>query len=569
MPRIPRYERQRTIPAEATSPLMNVAAAGRVGEAAQGFADAAGGFADALLQRKKEMQRRDDDYAVSRIASWYDEEHLAFNAQQKQLKGPDAYGSQERVKEFTAQAVKKYAEGIESPYVRERVQSHIEYRQAELERDISLHEAVEGKRVGEQTEALKLETQMNRAYHGLGAVEENVNEYIAFINTRLANKDISPEEAALKISVGQDAIAQKRIYGLLARDKKAGLELITSGIFDKYLLSDTKERLAKEADIIAAVLEDKSATDLGLDAGETIYGSKKESAPLNEMLETARDQLGADSKAYRVAEMRIHALYAEDRSALAEEIRQRINDVYTHITKVKLDGRIPTIKDVPQEKWDALRRVAPQEANGIIEELGRQARDMTDRSEQKEIQRRVRWSDTWGGLVRNTDALKKADLDRLLATGRIGREQYNDLKQRQADLLNGRHDPVRGAAIAFVVSDLYGDHAAGIFGDPDSLESKTALAQHIEGLELWSRNNPAKNPVTDFYQVYVKEKKEDAVKRFLRGVMEWKGLAREMEENEKKADPNRQKAIDILKANKKPVTEANINYVIGQLGKRK
>lgn len=123
-----------------------------------------------------------------------------------------------------------------------------------------------------------------------------------------------------------------------------------------------------------------------------------------------------------------------------------------------------------------------------------------------------------------------------------------------------------------VMTFLKNDYNNGMFGDAGSPEARAEYLKQIESLKKWSRLNPDKDP-SEYYEqisdVNVKSwigKLAGAVSFGMIGEPEVTPKQRREEiERQGSNKQKRSQAIEILKKNKRPITENNISYVMERL----
>ncbi len=137
-------------------------------------------------------------------------------------------------------------------------------------------------------------------------------------------------------------------------------------------------------------------------------------------------------------------------------------------------------------------------------------------------------------------------------------------------------DPARTAAEAAIVENMKRDRKAGLFGSDQAGDIE--YAKQIDAFRRWSAAHPNDDP-SEYYEKVMEPVKRSFIFDFLakdkpnpkgaRESMEQSGEIPQRRATDKKvADPLRDQAITILNQNKKPVTEANIEYVKKQLGSK-
>ena len=123
-------------------------------------------------------------------------------------------------------------------------------------------------------------------------------------------------------------------------------------------------------------------------------------------------------------------------------------------------------------------------------------------------------------------------------------------------------DPVRKSSEDNVVVFLKNDYNNEIFGEPGSPEARAEYNRQVSAFRTWSRGNLDKDPIEYYERVSDIHKKGFIAGLF--GIGEPEVTPKQRRE-ELEAESKREQAINLLQDNNRPVTEANIEFVTGQL----
>lgn len=171
----------------------------------------------------------------------------------------------------------------------------------------------------------------------------------------------------------------------------------------------------------------------------------------NEALTQAQKRHKGNPDALNIAETQIKQMASDRDLEVKAERDAAAKPVYERIAKIQLSGRSAKLSDIPPDEWAALVRVNPEEAGKIQDSIRRELQSEDDRRERKS-ERAERKSEKeslnqlmkWAALNGDPDSLLKANLDKMVVEGEIGRKHYGLLSAKQSEL---RSDPDKGMAI--------------------------------------------------------------------------------------------------------------------------
>jgi len=175
-------------------------------------------------------------------------------------------------------------------------------------------------------------------------------------------------------------------------------------------------------------------------------------------------------------------------------------------------------------------------------------------------------------IVKDPESITESQILSYLGNG-LSRSSVDSLLTERRQRLNPQKDPARTAAEAAVTENLKRDRKAGIFGSDQAGDME--YAKQVDAFRRWSKANPDQDP-SEYYEKVMEPVKKSFIFDFLskdkpepkakREAMEKAGEIPQRRATDKRGDPLREQAINILNTNKKPLTEANINYIKKQLG---
>jgi hypothetical protein len=181
----------------------------------------------------------------------------------------------------------------------------------------------------------------------------------------------------------------------------------------------------------------------------------------------------------------------------------------------------------------------------------------------------------YGRIVTDPESVSEKEIISYIGNG-LSRTTAEHLIDERRQRLNPQKDPARTAAESAVVENLKRDRKEGIFGSGQAGDLE--YAKQVDSFRRWSKAHPDDDP-SEYYEKVMEPVKKSFIFDFLKkDKPEPKARREEMEQtgeipqrrvtDKKVADPLRDQAITILNQNKKPVTEANIEYVKKQLGSK-
>ena len=123
-------------------------------------------------------------------------------------------------------------------------------------------------------------------------------------------------------------------------------------------------------------------------------------------------------------------------------------------------------------------------------------------------------------------------------------------------------DPVRKSSEDNIVVFLKNDYNNGLYGETGTPEARAEYNRQMTAFSTWSKSNLDKDPV-EYYERVSDIHKKGFIAGLL-GIGEPEVTPKQRRE-EIEAEGKREQAINMLQDNNRPVTEANIQFIIGQL----
>ena len=448
MPRIPTYNRQQSVPGAGGNVPMNssgIAAAKEMGNAVQGFTNE---FADLVTKQADQIRKQDADNAILTIGAAYDEEHAQFTTEELSKAGLDTYDNLERVSQHRDNAIKKYTDGLDDPYVVGRVKDYIFDRSRGLQSTLAHHQANQRKIVSDNAIKSTQEVLAKNAYAGTDDLPTIIERFTKAVTTQVANKSRSADSAENIIMEGQSALAESYIDGVVNRNPQGAIELLKSGTLNQYLSAAKLDEYGKKANqLIEAEKRDFEAK------------VKEEERLAKEKEEEVRE--------------------ATDGEFVARFVSGKLTT--TDILKSNLK---PNRKEHWIDKLDKMRKENGRVAGGGV-------------SDSKTRQANER--DLWVRIKENQDSVTDDEIIDAVAEGRITRGAGNTLLNMKKKEVKA--DPHRSNAEKMVLEKLKDAHKKKLFGD--DLENDREYTRQITSFQRWLDMHPEDDPF-DYYERIMK-----------------------------------------------------------------
>lgn len=489
---------------------------------------------------------------------------LLYNPQTGALakRGQDAFTVDQSTLKAYDEQVAKVEGGLATDGQKQAFLLMAAQRRAEINKQLQRHISGELTSYADAANKASLESTLNNVSANYGdpdRVEQERKFGLAVIMSDTDNKGLPASVVKAKVD-SWESMVQKAVVERLAVDDPVKAK--------EYFEQNSAKFLPSEAVKIKAQLQPLAEAQQGLQAANEIFYSTDEKTSLADMLKKVNDRFPKAPNVVKGASAEIRSLYSAREEAKKQEIEGAENAVYSAVAKVKLAGGVPKRSDVPAEAWAKLAAVAPDKVDKIADEILRdnehavdRVRQEQDRQEAKRERRENRATieslTTWGMLKSNPELLRSVNLDRLVATGKITKAHYSDLLTDQVAIKQGKGERENEllsnkSAVDLVLSSVKIDAKK----DPerygkfyDALNSRMAVFERENG------RKPRQAEVKDLARGLLGEVAQD--RDF------WPG-AKSVPAFE--ADPtkvrvptaDRTAIVQVLKANKRPVTEEAI-----------
>lgn len=486
---------------------------------------------------------------------------LLYNPQTGALtkRGRDAFTvDQTTLKAFDEQAVKVEG-GLATDGQKQAFSLMAAQRRAEINKQLQRHISGELTSYADAANKASLESTLNNVsanYQDPERIEQERKFGLAVIMSDTDNKGLPPEVVKAKVASWESMVHKSVVERLAVDDPVKAKEY-----FDK----NSANFLPSEAVKIKAQLQPLAEAQQGLQTANEIFYGADEKTTLADMLKKVNDRFPKAPNVVKTAAAELRSLYSARDDAKKKDVEDAENAVYSAVAKVKLAGGVPKRSDVPAEAWAKLAAVAPDKVDKIADEILHdnehavdRVRQEQDRQEAKRERRESRATveslTTWGMLKSSPDLLRSVNLDKLVATGKITKAHYSDLLTDQVAIRQGKGEREgellsNKAAVDLVLSSVKIDAKK----DPERYgKFFDALNSRMTVFERENNRRPRQAEVKDLARGLLGEVAQD--RDF------WPG-AKSVSAFE--ADPakvrvptaDRTAIVQVLKANKRPVTE--------------
>ncbi len=277
---------------------------------------------------------------------------------------------------------------------------------------------------------------------------------------------------------------------------------------------------------------------------------------------------GADVDTKKAAVSQIKDWYSMRRTDEAKREKDAKDKALAILTPIALKRNgLNRPSDLSPAQWAELERENPVFANQLQDKM-RQEQDYEIRQRKQDNvlarqERAIEQAENEQGLLLSDD-FRTHDLKSDMALGKISTLQYNRLVKLQESM-----DPVKRESVKAALSKVNtGGGLAAALGGLEKHEEAMWKLKYSEVIKAFAQNN-IDDPNFD-------AKLEAFMEKRIFSEMATSWLATDATDRTEKyntalkdADPLRNEAIEMLRANKKPVTEGNIRHVINQLKGRK
>ncbi len=447
MPRIPVYTRKESVPGVGGNVPMNnsgVAAAKAMGNAVQGFTNE---FADLVTKQAEDLRQRDiaiEKVNLSNMAREYSIEQQAnydtnANATKSVLELDD-YSTQSK-KQFNDNFRKAIGiENIKHPEVRIYAEElsgriHGEFIGYTAKKQSEIRTAFTDKAIGDGVR-ISVESVMSG-----GDVNANLKYTEDMIKEFNKKGSINVDQATDATIKAQQEIVKAHLEYLAINNKKQFVQDIETGKWNHILGRESKEYQKQ-----AKILNDEQKETDALDVVTKAHAK-----------EGYIDYVGAVSTVLSPDFIKRHELTMNQAQNIASSLnaldkaqsQSAIDEVNQTLVPLALQRNgLNKQSDLTPAQWIKLNKVAP-EYSAKLQDAIRRERDYQERAnraeardrraELREIERdkKQRQTDNETTLMLSSDFVYK-NLDEELATGNIGKTEYNRLKtlQKQMDPIN-------------------------------------------------------------------------------------------------------------------------------------
>ena len=447
MPRIPVYTRKESVPGVGGNVPMNnsgVAAAKAMGNAVQGFTNE---FADLVTKQAEDLRQRDiaiEKVNLSNMAREYSIEQQAnydtnANATKSVLELDD-YSTQSK-KQFNDNFRKAIGiENIKHPEVRIYAEElsgriHGEFIGYTAKKQSEIRTAFTDKAIGDGVR-ISIESVMSG-----GDVNANLKYTEDMIKEFNKKGSINVDQATDATIKAQQEIVKAHLEYLAINNKKQFVQDIETGKWNHILGRESKEYQKQ-----AKILNDEQKETDALDVVTKAHAK-----------EGYIDYVGAVSTVLSPDFIKRHELTMNQAQNIASSLnaldkaqsQSAIDEVNQTLVPLALQRNgLNKQSDLTPAQWIKLNKVAP-EYSAKLQDAIRRERDYQERANRAEARdrraelrdierdRKQRQTDNETTLMLSSDFVDK-NLDEELATGNIGKTEYNRLKtlQKQMDPIN-------------------------------------------------------------------------------------------------------------------------------------
>jgi hypothetical protein len=440
---------------------------------------------------------------------------------------------------------------------------------------MAVYEQAQLKDYSTDVRALDLESSKKIAQSGDYAT--GVMNYTATLNTQLKNGSLSETDYKIATIEGKSAIAEAHIMGLMQTDPVSA-QIVLNTLKTDSLTAQAVERLEK-------AVKPGAIRKQGNTVGTEIF-----KADTTGSLEKMTDELRSRNLAPEIeehAEAQIKDLYTQRKTDEVHTEKVAIDKVNAKLAEITLKSRgIAKQSDLTSGEWAELTRDAPKYAATLQDSMRREADILVKeaRAESRAarslaLQERQVFKmeqDENEEKIMISDDFTTRDLKSDLATGKIRAGQYRQLLELQTKMDPLKRDSVKTALKRVTEGTDLGRSLGGIGSSEDAIW-KQKYGNLVKAFAYKYADDPAfdtkltefveKNILSELSTSWFSKDATDRQTKFEKA-REIAGELPQRRATDKKSDPLREQAITILNTNKKPLTEANIDYVKKQIGSK-
>ena len=454
--RIPVYQQRVQIPGSSGIPLERPDTSG-TGRAISGIGQSLVGIGLDIGEDVVRQKRQDEDNKITNLAIQFDSKLTADYIDYHNQQADAAYGSQERLDVFQDKELKESTKDIDNPYIKQKVAQHIQQRINNRRIDYAAHESQQRQIVSQLTRDKGLDAASQSAFSGVGGLEENLNTVREIIKTQHENGEISTETSEAWLLNAERKIAERTLAGVVNRQPESSIELMKSGVFNKYLDSKIIEHYTNEA------------------RQEATRQEKIKEAAIKNQQKTLEDNANKELSDSLLSGTLNTELLGKHRNSLSpEQYKSWVKEYDSQITNLS--------KQINEEKTKTV------EAELFVKAI---TGDELSTSQGREAY--------------------KQEIARMVASKEIEPAKARQLLNDVNDIDKG--NPERKEAIKQSIKSIDTAYKNGILGE--GIESTIERERMVRDLRAWSIQNPDKNP-DEFVEKVLTAKRESWVKSLFR-----------------------------------------------------
>jgi hypothetical protein len=467
MPKIPTYERRYLPPGQSGNVQTDVGSAGIVGNAIQKAGNTglaiAEEYSDVIARNQEKIKKQDADNTILTIGAAVDKDHYDFMASELGKEGTDAYDALDRVKKYSEDAVKKHTDGIEDPYISQKIKEHVNSRTSSAMSTLAHHQANQRTIVRDKAISLTLETTVKDSYAGIDPLPTHIERFTRAVMAQVANGSRSESNAEELLMKGRSAIAEAYLDGIVNRSPAAAMEMIKSGVFGQFMVKAKIDEFDKKANTIAEAQKKDAEAEI-----------KEKERLAKEKLKESRDATGNDFVSRYVA--------------------GTLKD--SDILKSNLE---PTGEN-SKEHWIEKNRVRRERAKAAAEKGDGKIK--TDKMLESSLYARI---------VKDPESVTETEiLDHM--DSKLTKDDAKQLIDERAKRIKGEVDPARAAAESALMENFKRDRKAGIFGEGQDGDKE--YVRQVEAARRWIKAHP-KEEISDYYEKIMEPQKIGAIMEIL------------------------------------------------------
>jgi hypothetical protein len=447
LPLIPVYKRQISTPGKSGNAFADAGSAGMVGNAVTRLGNTGlmvtNDFADLITRQNEKIKKQDADNSALTIGAAFDEEHYSFMSSALAETGSDTYDNLDRVKGHTEESIKKYTDGIDDPYLTNKIKEHILSRSASAQGTLAHHQASQRRTVSDNAIKMTLDTTAKAAYSGIDDLPTTIERFNRAVGSQVANGSRDEASAEAFLMEGHSVIAESYIEGVINRNAAAGAELIKSGTLNQYLSRTKVDEFGKKANLLAEAQKKDAEAE------------KKEQERL------------ADEKKKEAQEATENAFvsrFVSGKLTTAEILKSNIAPQRKEhwIDQIRIRG----------ERFEAKKKEGTFKTDKVIE------------------------GQLYTRIVKDPESVTEDEILGHLGSN-LTQADAKQLIDERTRRIKGDVDPATAEATKAVLKNMERDRKAKIFGEGQAGDLEHA--KQVEGFKRWLKKNPDKDP-SEYYE---------------------------------------------------------------------